>query len=240
MPKSPRPWIVTRHDPIEKIEENLWAVNGDVPGFPPAARFYRRMHIVRLADGRLLFNNAVPVDDATLAEIKSFGTPSLLLVPHHLHAMDAHAFREKLGLEAYTSAKVIDKVRAILPVAGPLESLPTDETVSMVPLESSKFGEVALTVKSGPRVSLLVNDVLLNLRRGGGFSGLLFHLMGFTGPAPKVAPLTRRRAFPDKEALRRDLNRLAEIPGLTRVVPCHGLVIAEGAAAELRRVAATV
>ena len=42
----PRPWKVTRHDPIEKIDENLWAVNGDVPGYPPAARFQRRMQIV--------------------------------------------------------------------------------------------------------------------------------------------------------------------------------------------------
>ena len=29
-----RSWIVTKHRPIEKLEDNLWVVEGDVPGFP--------------------------------------------------------------------------------------------------------------------------------------------------------------------------------------------------------------
>ena len=67
MANAPRPWTVTRHDPLEQIDENLFAINGDVPGFPAAAAFPRRMSIVRLKDARLLFHNAIPVDDATLA-----------------------------------------------------------------------------------------------------------------------------------------------------------------------------
>ena len=109
MPKPPRPWIVTRHDPIEEVDENLWCVNGDVPGFPPAAGFPRRMSIVKLSDGRLLFHNAVPVDEVTLERLRAWGKPSFLMVPHHLHAMDAHAFREKLGLDAYTSSKALEQ-----------------------------------------------------------------------------------------------------------------------------------
>ncbi|HYV65273.1 MAG TPA: hypothetical protein VE964_03460, partial [Myxococcales bacterium] len=109
----PRPWTVTRHDPIEKIDENLWGVNGDVPGFPPAARFHRRMHIVKLSDGRLVFHNAVPIGDAALAEIKAWGKPAILIVPHHLHAMDAHGFQAKLALQVFTAAVSVEKVRGI-------------------------------------------------------------------------------------------------------------------------------
>lgn len=47
---TPRPWIVTRHDPIEEIDTNLWAVSGDVPGFPPTARFQRPGAVRRAAD----------------------------------------------------------------------------------------------------------------------------------------------------------------------------------------------
>ena len=59
MAKSPRPWIVTRHDPIEKLEDNLWAVQGDVPGIP----FKRRMFIIKRWDNSLMFfGMAVPLE----------------------------------------------------------------------------------------------------------------------------------------------------------------------------------
>ena len=28
MPKPPRPWIVTRHDPLKQIDDNLWEIAG--------------------------------------------------------------------------------------------------------------------------------------------------------------------------------------------------------------------
>ena len=45
MAKPPRPWTVTRHDPLTQIEDNLWVVSGDVPGFPAGVEFNRRMSI---------------------------------------------------------------------------------------------------------------------------------------------------------------------------------------------------
>lgn len=240
MAKPPRPWIVTRHDALEQLDENLWAVDGDVPGFPPAAGFHRRMSIVKLSDGRLLFFNAMPVLDATLDAIRALGKPALLLVPHHLHAIDAHSFREKLDLAVYTAAQSIEKVRAILPVAGALEDLPRDPAFSIETLPSSKFGEAGVVVKSGPRASLLVCDILLNVPHGGGFAGFMFKLLGFTGPVPKLAPMVRLRAFSDKAAARKDLLRLADLPGLTRIVPSHGPVIANDPAGTLARAARAV
>src|SRR5579859_7061935 len=32
MAKPSRPWIVTKHGPIVKLEDNLWVVEGEVPG----------------------------------------------------------------------------------------------------------------------------------------------------------------------------------------------------------------
>ena len=237
MAKPPRPWIVTHHDPLEQLDDNLWAVNGDIPGFPPNTGFHRRMSIVRLSDGRLLFHNAIPVDQATLAQIRTLGTPALLLLPHHLHAIDAHSFREKLDLAVYTAARSIDALRAVLPVAGAIDQLPTDPALSIEPLPSSRFGEAGVLVRSGPRVSLLVCDILINVRHGRGLAGWLFRLMGFSGPEPMLARPVRMRAFRPKEAARRDLLRLADIPGLWRVVPSHGPVISEDPAGALRRAA---
>jgi len=66
MPKPPRPWTVLPHGPLERLEENLYAIEGAVPGIPGLRR---RMAIVRRADGGLLFFNAVPVGEEALARI---------------------------------------------------------------------------------------------------------------------------------------------------------------------------
>src|SRR5437870_4168250 len=78
MAKPPRPWIVTKHGPIEKLDDNLWVVEGDVPGMP----FRRRMSIIKRADGTLLFVNAIPLESSALAEVQAWGKPSILVVPH--------------------------------------------------------------------------------------------------------------------------------------------------------------
>src|SRR5258708_1823109 len=108
MAKPPRRWIVTRHGPLEKLEDNLWAVEGDVPGVP----FRRRMSIVRRTDGTLLFFNAMPLEEAVLAEVKAWGRPAVLVVPHDQHMIDARAFAEKLGLSIYGPKECETKVRA--------------------------------------------------------------------------------------------------------------------------------
>ncbi len=240
MAKPPRPWIVTRHDPLERIDENLWAVNGDVPGFPPSAGFHRRMSIVRRSDGKLLFFNAVPLDESTLAAVRALGEPALLLIPHHLHCMDGRAFAEKLGLSVYTAAISLERVRSIVPIAGPLEALPPDPTITIEPIASSKFGEAGVVVHTGGRASLLLCDLVVNVPHGPGLAGFIFRLLGFTGPAPKLPPPVRMRAFPDKRLARADLERLAMLPGLCRIVPSHGAIVDADPAGSLRRAAALI
>src|SRR4051794_8515182 len=97
MAKPPRPWIVKPHKPIEKLEDNLWVVEGNVPGAPMP----RRMAIIKRTDGTLLFYQAVPLEEAALAEVLAWGKPAYLIVPHNQHGMDAPAFAEKLGVGIY-------------------------------------------------------------------------------------------------------------------------------------------
>src|SRR5689334_2890046 len=109
-----RPWTVTPHGPIEKLDDNLWALSSPVPGM----KIQRRMSIVRRSDGTLLFYNAVPMDDRTLDEIKAWGKPAFLVVTHDQHMIDGDAFREKLGLAVYCPRATHEKVRARTQVAG--------------------------------------------------------------------------------------------------------------------------
>jgi len=237
MAKPPRPWTVVPHRPVEEIDENLWGVVSAVPDFPKGTGMDRRMSIVRLGDGRLVFHNAVPIDDATLAKVKAWGNPAILIVPMHLHAIDAHAFREKLGVAVYTSKTVIDKVRALVPVEGTVEEAPLDASLRPEPLAGTRFGEAAWVVQSGPRASLLFCDAIHNSRPGTGMNGFMFKIMGFTGPDVRTPPFFKLRAVTDKAALRRDVLRLAETPGLARVVPSHGDLVSADAASALRAAA---
>src|SRR6185369_11926380 len=142
---APRPWTVLPHDPIQKLEENLWTVAGRLPHGP----MNRRMSVVRLADGGLLFHNAVPLEERAMAEVEAFGRPAFLVVPNGFHRLDLHAFRARYpALRVLCPAPVRRRVEAIAEVDGGWELLPRDGGVEAVPLAGSRSGEAALVVRS--------------------------------------------------------------------------------------------
>src|SRR5258708_6737800 len=153
MAKPPRPWIVTRHDPIQKLDDNLWVVEGDVPGIP----FRRRMSIVKRSDGTLLFFNAMPLEDTAMAEVKAWGKPSVLVVPHDQHMIDARSFAERLGLKVYGPKACEAKTSARTEMSGTYDALPSDAALHIEPVAGVKNGEPALFVTRGSgQVGLLV------------------------------------------------------------------------------------
>ena len=106
-----RPWIVTPHDPIEELDGNLWSVESDVPGFPVGCGMRRRMCIIKLQDGRLAFYNALPLDEAALAKVRAWGTPSVLIAPIYFHTLDARPFAEELGLQTYITKSGVELLK---------------------------------------------------------------------------------------------------------------------------------
>ena len=144
MPRPPRPWIVTRHDPIEKLEDNLWSVCGDVPGIP----FTRRMFIIKRADGSLMFfGMAIPLEEAALAEVTAWGRPAIL-VTHDQHMIDAWLFSEKLGLRVYGPKACEAKMRARAEMTGTREDVPARPHHRIAPVDGAKTGEPAVIVPS--------------------------------------------------------------------------------------------
>ncbi len=124
-------------------------------------------------------------------------------------------------------------------VAGTLDDIPPDPNVQITPVAGAKTGEPAVMVKSdaGRRVSLLLSDVLQNNPKGS--LGFLPRLMGFAG-GPKVVPVFKMMFLKDKAALKQQLTGWADLPGLARLVPCHGEAVTAGAAAALRAAAAAI
>ena len=220
---TPRPWIVTKHDPIMKHEENLWSVASDVPGL---TGIRRRMAIVRLSTGDLLFYNAVPLDEATLTEVRSFGRPAHLVIANFAHCIDGVAFRDKLGLKVY-GPSIDAKLPQRIKLDGNLADMPPDSAYSIVAVQGCKLGEPLLTVHSGAdrsRTTLVFSDVLMNNRDAPGLRGLLFRLAGFT-PGPRVAGVFRMMFVNNRAALAAEYDQWIQTPGLVRVMPTHGDVI---------------
>lgn len=237
MTRPPRPWKVLPHGPLVRLEENLFTVEGWVPGIPGLDR---RMAIVRRGDGGLLFFNAVPVGDALLDEIRSLGRPAMLVVPQPLHMIDAHAFRERLGVKVFAPAVTRAQVEGRVAVDGTFEELPPDPAVRVVSVPGFRTGEGAMLVRSGARTSLVVADLVLNVPDGPGLRGLLFRLLGMTGPAPRFPLPVKLRMVRDRAAVRAWLEETARIPGLARIVTSHGRNVEGDAAGVLRGIAAGV
>jgi hypothetical protein len=232
MAKPPRPWIVTPHRPIEKLDDNLWTVESPVPGI---GGVHRRMSIIRRTDGRLAFFNAVPLDEAALAEVTAWGKPAFLVLPHDQHGIDAHAFSQKLGVPIYGPKASEAKLRARWELGGTLDALPADPSVTFESLDGAKTGEPVGIVRSGARVSLLFSDAYQDAT--GYKLPLPMRMLGFGG-GPKVVPAYKWLFTRDKAALKAHLDRLAALPGLERLVPCHGAITLTDAASTLKRVAA--
>jgi hypothetical protein len=231
MPKK-RAWTVTPHGPLEKIDDNLWALSSSVPGI----KSHRRMSIVRRGDGSLLFYNAIPMDDRTLEELRAWGRLSVLVITHDQHMIDGDAFREKLGLDVYCPKATIEKVRARTRVTGSMEDLPADPAIAWDSAVGTKMDEPVMFVKSdgGARVSMVTSDVFQN--NSPASLPLPFRLLGFVGP--RTPPVFKLLFLKDKNALRAAMERWAATPNLARVVPTHGDVIEADPAGVLRRAAA--
>jgi uncharacterized protein DUF4336 len=229
-------WRVLEHGPLEKLEENVWAVEGTVPGMP----MKRRMTVVRLADGSLVVHNGICLEDEAQRTLDAWGPVRFVVVPNGWHRIDAPAYAAR-----YPDARVVcpDPARKLVAkrvrVDGNLSLLPADPTLVHAPLDGSSIAEHVLTVRSGPRATLVFNDTLFNLPKLAGFKGWVYGLIGSTG-APKVTPLMRVVSVRDRAALRRHLEGLAATPGLERVIPGHGSVVegADAARSALRTAAA--
>jgi hypothetical protein len=229
-----RPWTVTSHDPIERLDDNLWTVEGDIPGGPGR----RRMFIAKRSDGRLLFAGAaIPLDEGALSEVTRWGRPSFLVVPHHWHMIDAHPFAARLGLAVFGPRACATKIARRTDLAGILEDLPPDPDVAVEGVAGTSTGEAAVLVTSGGgrRVSVLIADVIQNSPPRS--MSWPWRLLGFTG-GPKVVPAFGMFFLRNRSLLKAQLERWAAVPTLLRLVPCHGTIVRSDAALALRGVAA--
>jgi hypothetical protein len=213
-------WTVCKHKPIEKLAPNLWRVSGSMPNRETQQR---QMVLARMTDGRVIVHNAIALDDNEMAELEAWGTPSVIFVPNAYHRQDAGIWKKRYAqAQVITPAGAKKRVSAALPVDAVSEEAPKDESVRLIPLDGLP-GESVMEVKTPDGTTLVFCDAILNVPKLG-------FPMGFVlGPTGRIsAPrIVRWMALKDKAGFASQLEKLADTPGLNRLLFGHGQPITE-------------
>jgi hypothetical protein len=101
-------------------------------------------------------------------------------------------------------------------------------------------GEGAMIVTSSDGVTVVLNDLVFNMPHLPGAQGFVLKHVTQSSGGPKLSRLVRWFVIKDKAAVRAELERLAALPGLVRVVVSHHETITDRPADALRAVAATL
>jgi hypothetical protein len=95
-----------------------------------------------------------------------------------------------------------------------------DPNVQFVTVPGTRGREAALTVRGENGITLVLNDIVGNIRHPSGFGGWFLRTMGFAGDEPHVPRPVKLAMIDDKAALRPSCgrSRVAQAhPGLARL-----------------------
>ena len=231
MAKAFQTWTVLKHEPLEKLGDNLWSVSGTMPN----PGIHRRMTIARLASGGLVIHNAIALDDATMAEIEAFGEPAVLLVPNGWHRQDAFIYKQRYPkLRVLSPRGTSAKVAQVVPPDGTYDDFPADARVKVFHLRGLKEREGAMLVESDTGSSVVTCDAVMNIPPRKGPVGFFLAPTG----RPSIPRIFRWMTVSDRAAFRSHLEELASPSDLRRVLVGHGKTIADDPAGTLRGLAA--
>ena len=234
MAKAHETWKVLPHRPIEHLADNLWRVEGGLENMP----LKRVMTVARRQDGGLVVHNAIALDDAAMATLDAWGPVTALIVPNRYHRLDAKIFKQRYpGARVYCPRGATRKVEE---VDGSYSDFPGDDTTSLDTLAGVKEQEGVMIVHSPDGVTLVFNDAIFNMPHGRGFTGWVFRTITQSTGGPRVSRLFRLGILKNKQALRADLERLADTPELRRMIVSHHRMVEGDAASAIRQAAATI
>lgn len=235
MPKFHTRWTVYPHGPVEQIDGGLFCVDGQI--HMPFGRFPRRMTIVVLHDDRTVVFSPVALHEPEMREIEKLGAPAFMIVPNGFHRLDSRIWKER-----YPETKVIcppgakERVEEAVAVDATSDVL-GDTGVKFVIVPGFGGAESALLVRREGRTTLVLNDLISNVRHPQGLgANIMARLFGFGVHGPRMAREVKWLFVKDKKTLAAQLREWAAIPDLIRIIPSHGEIIDQPAAV-LKRVA---
>jgi len=235
MTKPFQQWTVLPHGKLVQVDENILTVVGEI--HMPLMDLPRRMTVVRLVDAGLVIFSAIALDEDEMSALEAYGRPAVLIVPSDKHRLDAKTWKDRYPeIEVVAPEGARAKVEETVPVdtAAPRFD---DPNVQFVTVPGTRGREAALVVRTPRGTTIVLNDVVGNIRDAAGFGGWLLHLAGFAGKEAQVPAVVKMAVIDDTKALRTQLLQWAEIESLVRILVSHGSPIEENPRQVLRELA---
>ena len=220
MAGNPQTWTVLPHGNLSEVDDGILTVTGTL--HMPLMDFPRRMTVVRLRDHRLIIYNAIALNEAEMAKLERLGTPAFIIVPGVFHRRDAKIWKDR-----YPAIQVIAPtgVRAAAEKVVPVDAsniVVDDPDVEFFGLPGTDGREAVLVVRRPSGTTIILNDLVGNMRVSSGFAGWVRRLTGFAGDEPQFPFFAKRVIVKDKAALKAQFEKWADDKTLKRVLVSHG------------------
>ena len=238
MTKPFQQWKVLPHGKLSQVDDNILTVVGEI--HMPLMDLPRRMTVVRLADSRLVVYSAIALDEDEMAALESYGSPAYLIVPSDKHRLDAKIWKDrypKMQVVAPEGSRA--KVQDVVPVDTTAPRF-DDPSVQFVTVPGTRSHESALVVRAPHGTTLVLNDVVGNIRNASGFGGWLLHIAGFAGKDAQIPKVVKVAMIKDTNALRAQLLEWAGIESLKRIFVSHGSTVEDNPRQTLRELASSL
>jgi len=229
---------VLPHGRLERVGERMLTVEGRIK--MPLVDLPRRMTVVRLRDGRLVVWSAIALDAPAMATLDAFGRPAFLVVPNDHHRLDARAWKQRYpDLVVVAPEGARGKVADVVPVDSTEPDF-DDPDVTFVTVPGTRGHEAALVVRAASGTTLVLNDLVGNMRAASGIDGWLLRVAGFAGDQAQVPRVVRLALVKDAADVRAQLLEWAELPSLERILVSHGDPLDRDPRRTLRELASTL
>ena len=213
-------WNVLPHGTLTPIDDNMLTVEGRIK--MPLMDLPRRMTIVRLRDARLVVWSAIALDEPAMATLEAFGKPAFLIVPNDHHRLDAKAWKNRYPqMQVVAPEGAREKIADVVAVDTTSPDF-GDASVAFVTVPGTKGHEAALIVRTLKGTTLVLNDLVGNIRAASGIDGWLLRLAGFAGDDAQIPRVVKMALVKDAADLRTQLLQWAELPSLDRILVSHG------------------
>jgi len=235
MTKPFQHWTVLPHGKLSEIDEGILTVVGEI--HMPLMDLPRRMTVVRMADSRLVIYSAIALDADEMVALEAYGRPAYLVVPSDKHRLDAKIWKDRYPeIRVVTPEGAWAKVDEVVEVdtADPHFE---DPGVQFLTVPGTRKREAALLVRTPSGTTLVLNDVVGNIRDAAGFGGWLLQIAGFAGKEAQIPKVVKMAIIEDKNALRAQLLQWSEIESLRCILVSHGSAIDENPRQTLRELA---
>ena len=231
-------WKVLPHGKLSEIDENILTVTGDIR--MPMMSLPRRMTVVRLNGSRLIVFSAIALNEDEMTRLEAYGRPAFLIVPSDKHRLDAKPWKNRYpAMQVVAPEGARAKVEEVVPVDTAAPQF-DDPNVQFVAVPGTRGHEAALVVRTPNGTTLVLNDLVGNIRSEPGSRSWLLQLAGFAGKEAQIPRVVKMVMIKDASALRAQLMRWAEIESLKRILVSHGSPIDQNPRQTLRDLAGSL